>query len=666
MKKIGNDWIFKKAAIVFGFAFFMALSVGAAQTKLEIHMNPADGVVRQGERFEVYLSVQSTEEFEAQIQDREFPEQIRLIDASFGGQSFSSRGRAGPSGMEYEKTVTNQYRFLFEAAKVGKLDFPPIQVKVDEQMLSSSTMKMEVLPAGATPRPKPQQRNQPTNPFDIDDESDPFSQLLKQRNQMMEEMQRQLRGGGFNSFDQADPQQIPKKQLDINPRDAFFVHLDVDKVQAFEGEQVTANWYLYTKTSIVSLDRVKFPDLKGFWKEIIQEIPQLNFSPEIVNGEVYQKALIASHALFPIKPGQSVIDEFKIKSKIRTQSAFNNGVSESTRSSRRQVIQVLPLPIDKKPMNFSGAVGQFQVQTHLEGMSFPAQQPFTVRIRFEGSGNAKLIELPPIDWPPTFEVFDTKSDAKFAVDGTSYKEFEVLLIPKEEGKFQIPAIHFVYFDPKIKSYENKSTEPIDIEITKSLGANALNPAKNATPSPDKKAEQEALVQPTLEWPEQSIFAVIGASTWPEARWSVFASVGGLSVLGFILLVFLELGKIRRKPSLKTQLQLRFVELKKSLSAKNERRTITQSINILYLLLAAMAQEKSANQEWSALIDKVPINLRDKFEKKLSELFEYFQIIGFAPESAREMTLANKKLVHAIAELETVSNEIVQDLPKEQN
>lgn len=659
MKKIGN-------LLIFVCSLMTAFAAQAANAKLELRMNPSDGIVRQGERFEVYLIVQSTDEFEAQIQDREFPPQIKLLDASSTGQSFSTRARPGPNGMEYEKSITNQYRLLFEAARVGKFEFPPIQVKVDEQLLSSSNIKMEVLPASAAPRQRPQQQQQrQLNPFDDGDESDPFQQLLKQRNQMLEEMQRQMRGGGgFNSFDQDEQQNIPQKKLDINPRDSFFVNLEVDKTTAYEGEQVTANWYLYTKTSIVSLDRVKFPDLKGFWKEIIQEIPQLNFSPEIVNGELYQKALIASHALFPIKPGQAVIDEFKIKSKTRSNSSFNGGITESTRSSRRQVISVLPLPIDNKPLTFSGAVGRFQVQMHLEGITFPAQQPFTVRIRFEGSGNAKLIELPPIEWPASFEVFDTKSDAKFSVDGSSYKEFEVLLIPKQEGKFQIPAVRFSYFDPQTKTYETKSTEPIDIEITKGQGANAMNPIKNSAASSDKKSDAEVVIQPILEWPQNSVFAVFGVSTWAEARWSVFAGMSTTCVLGFLIMILLELSKIHRKPSLKMQLQMRFTELKKSHSAKNERRTITQSLNVIYLLLAAMAQEKSANQEWGALIDKVPINLRDKFEKKLAELFEYFQIIGFAPESAREMTLKNKDLAKAISELETVSQDIVQDLPKE--
>lgn len=660
MKKIGS-------LVIVLMALLTVFSASAAQTKLDVQMNPNDGIVRQGERFEVYLTVQSNEDFEAQIQDREFPEQIRLIDASSMGQSSSTRARVGPNGMEYETTIANQYRFLFEAVKTGKLEFPPIQVKVNDQVLSSSSIKMEVLSASAAPRQKSQpQKRQPLNPFGDDEDSDPFSQLLKQRNQMLEEMQRQMRGGGgFNSFDQDDNRQLPQKQLDINPRDAFFVHLEVDKTTAYEGEQVTANWYLYTRTNIISLDRVKFPDLKGFWKEIIQEIPQLNFSPEMVNGEIYQKALIASHALFPIKPGQAVIDEFKIKSKTRINTSFNGGVSESTRSSRRQVITVLPLPVDKKPLTFSGAVGRFQVQTHLDGLSFPAQQPFAVRIRFEGQGNAKLIELPPIDWPQSFEVFDTKSDAKFAVDGTSFKEFEILLIPKSEGKYQIPSVRFSYFDPLTKAYETKSTEPIDIEITKGLGGNSLNAAKNLTAGSEKKGHDEAIVQPILEWPQNSVYSLFGVSTWAEARWGVFAGLSTISVFGFILLILIELSKINRRPTLKMQVQLRLIDLKKSISSKNERRTVMQSLNIIYLLLAAMAQEKSANQEWGSLIDKVPIKLREKFEKPLAELFEYFQIVGFAPETAREMTLKSKNLATAISELETVSREIVQDLPNEQ-
>jgi len=47
------------------------------------------------------------------------------------------------------------------------------------------------------------------------------------------------------------------------------VYLDLDKTEVYEGEQVTANWSIYTRGSLESLDRVKFPDLKGFWKEII-------------------------------------------------------------------------------------------------------------------------------------------------------------------------------------------------------------------------------------------------------------------------------------------------------------------------------------------------------------------------------------------------------------
>jgi len=72
--------------------------------------------------------------------------------------------------------------------------------------------------------------------------------------------------------------------LDVNMNEAFFLWLETDKKSAYEGEQVTANWYLYTRGQIESLDRAKFPDLKGFWKEIIEEVPALQFEEVLVNN----------------------------------------------------------------------------------------------------------------------------------------------------------------------------------------------------------------------------------------------------------------------------------------------------------------------------------------------------------------------------------------------
>ena len=189
------------------------------------------------------------------------------------------------------------------------------------------------------------------------DEEDLFEQLLKQQQRMFGG---QGPGGFFGQLPRAG--QIPSRQMNINTNEAFFVHVDIDKTTVFEGEQITAKWYIYARSNIESLDRVKFPDLKGFWKEIIEEVPALQFTSEMVNGIMYKKALLASHALFPIKPGVAVIDEFKIKAKVRSMTQFGAGSSrEYTKVSKRTEIKVMSLPLEGRTSSFSGAVGSYHV-----------------------------------------------------------------------------------------------------------------------------------------------------------------------------------------------------------------------------------------------------------------------------------------------------------------
>jgi hypothetical protein len=39
----------------------------------------------------------------------------------------------------------------------------------------------------------------------------------------------------------------------------------------------------------------------------------------------------------------------------------------------------------------------------------------------------------PLSLPSTLEVYDTKNEAKFFKEGTSFKEFELILIPRQPG-----------------------------------------------------------------------------------------------------------------------------------------------------------------------------------------------------------------------------------------
>src|SRR5262249_33397605 len=151
-------------------------------------------------------------------------------------------------------------------------------------------------------------------------------------------------------------------------------------------------------------------------------------------GIVYQKALLASYALFPIKEGTSTIDPYRAKCTVSVPAAF--GFSRPyvfTKASRPVPIQVLEIPTANRPANFTGAVRKFTAQARTDQTTVVAHQPLSIKLRFEGRGNAKLIDLPALSLPPSFEIYDTKNDSKFFKDGTSYKEFELVLIPREAG-----------------------------------------------------------------------------------------------------------------------------------------------------------------------------------------------------------------------------------------
>ncbi len=666
MIKIGRTFL-----SFFSLLLFLSLGVcsrASAEVNLSLEIQPQH--IGVGDQLQVTLSVQSDSDMD--VAEPQFPDVtgLTLLNAQNSGQSTSSRMNIVNGKTDFSKTVSQQFDYLFQATQAGRITIPAIKVQVNGRDYATAPQSLQVLKTaqndsaqngrGLGGRGQQGRGGRPLDPFEDDD--DMFSQLMKQRQRMVEELQKQMGGtnpfgGGSNPFGGfgAPQGKVPSVQLDVNTKESFFIYLDVDKKEVYEGEQVTANWYIYTRGNLESIDRAKFPDLKGFWKEIIEEVPSLQFSEEIVNGVPFRKALLASHALFPIKAGTAAIDEFKIKGKVRLPTQFGWGqLQEYTRASRRVAIKVLPVPIEGKPQSFSGAVGQFQIQTHVDGLQFPAGQPFTLKVRFEGSGNAKLIELPQINWPTNLEVYDTKSESKFFKDGQSYKEFEILLIPRNEGETSIPKIEFSYFDPKLKQYVTKPTEEIHLKITAATAQSGQN-YKSPLSSGSTGIESQTALAPILEMP--------GAFSWLGYRMPLML---GVLVLIFGLTSTLFAQKytgLNHGPQIRKIVDAKLAKIENSLKQEKHKDVGVESTNLIYLLLSQMSHQSIGQGDWSQMIQQVPQNYRDRFEEPLQKLFDYFQIVGFAPDEVKKQILSQRPLGDAIAELKKTSHSIADELSK---
>ncbi len=521
------------------------------------------------------------------------------------------------SGSESQSTFTNgtfqveqsrTYNYRLTPKKPGNLTLGPAEVVVGGQAFKTDPITVKVAPGGprVAQQPPPQGGAQP------DEEEDPFQNMEDMFNQLLQRR-------GLQRFRGVEPQ-------NINPNEAFFIDAEVDKQKAYVGEQVTANWYLYTRGVIRDIDTLKYPSLTGFWKEEIELATRLNFESHVVNGIAYKRALLASYALFPIKEGSVQVDPYKAKCTVLTGDAFGFGRPyQFTKASKPITIQVLPLPTEGRPKNFSGAVGDFQVEAKLDAASVPVNQPVTLRIRFAGYGNAKLIDLPPLNLPPSLELYDTKKDAKFFKDGKSYKEFEVLLIPRQQGTVQIPPVTVSVFSPKLNKYVEEKTEGLTLQVTPGLNNEVAPPM--AMQGESGAAKSQAPSGPTLLTDVNYRASTFGS--FPPWLWVILYSFA----LGLIAWKTTdEMGLLKRKDSLKTKTNKRLKSLYGLAKKADYRGVGVSSTNLIYLVLGEIIGHGGAHREIEALLAQGPPSLRRELGDSIKKILSQAESLAFAPEA----------------------------------
>jgi hypothetical protein len=545
------------------------------------------------------------------------------------------------SGMETRSSYTNgqfitqqsrNFTYMIAVLKPGKIVIPELHLTVDNKSYTTKRIELTVSNQRTQQQPRGRARPDPFSMFD-DDEEELFRQMLQRH---------------FPGAPGGQQQVTPPS----NPNEAFFIQAVVDKHKAYVGEQVTVGFWLYTRGQIRDIDTLKYPDLKSFWKEELEMSTRLNFEQAVVNGIVYQRALLVSYALFPIKAGKAKIDPYKAKCTVLTPSTFGFGRPYVfTKASKEIEIEVEDVPTQGRPANFTGAVGHFRASAAFEPVTGITNQPVTLRVRFEGQGNAKLIELPKLDLPPSFELYDQKSQAKFMKDGTSYKEFEVLIIPREPGVFNIPPVQMAVFDPDTKKFTTAATQPLNITVTGQGGAPVPPAAMKGTSQPNTPSEPQlpgpsgALETASTRGPLASILLTI----------MIFAGV-------IASLAYTAWKRLRSKPkklSLQLVLNRRLKNIRTLLDNKEYRKGGVEMTNAAYYILGQLSDLGGASRELSALLEKTPPSLRNELSGSIHDLLAQCEALSFAPETMIGDMTSSAKLEALLKQFETVWRKAIE-------
>ena len=275
-----------------------------------------------------------------------------------------------------------------------------------------------------------------------------------------------------------DPVEMPK-----NPNDPDYIaqqniHLvaEISKGKPYVGEGIYVEYRLYVSENISVYDTsvTEAPQYNGFWN---QEIKIGSFPVKMgkYNGEDYRYIVLQKALLIPTRTGKLTIDPMKMDIVIGVPTGradfFGNVITKNIRrefASPKKVIRPKDLPLDGKPDNFTGAVGQFNFDVSLSKGVLKANESSQIKVGVSGKGNLKLFELPEVKTPVELEKYqpERKEKVKITTAGLQGSVTDIYtVVPQYKGKYKIPSISFSFFNPNTKKYTLINTEDLYVDVT---------------------------------------------------------------------------------------------------------------------------------------------------------------------------------------------------------
>jgi hypothetical protein len=267
----------------------------------------------------------------------------------------------------------------------------------------------------------------------------------------------------------------------------IFIRTNLSKTKCFLGEQIVISQKVYSRHQIIGFQKFNPPTYEGFWSQSLESTSGNQTAVENVDGINYYTYELFRNIGTPNKIGKISLKPVEGEVIVRKQTntkprnifeqffgtAGYEDVAVKT-VSRPVSLEVMDLPAEGRPANFSGAVGSFSYKVEASKQEVKANDAFNLKVTIGGKGNAKLVDAPKLQLPESFESYEPK-----IIDGANSKTFDYLIIPRQEGEFTLENLDFSYFDLDSKRYVTIPSPNISIKVLppdpNSTGAQVYTP-----------------------------------------------------------------------------------------------------------------------------------------------------------------------------------------------
>ena len=333
-----------------------------------------------------------------------------------GGPSSS----VNQSWINGKASYAQSYIYILEPKKEGEFLIAPAEIEYNNQIIKSNAVKITVVDAVEIPK-------DPNNP-----------EFIAQQN----------------------------------------IHLvaEVSNLNPYVGEGIYVVYKLYVSHNISVNDwRVsETPQYNGFWNQDI-EVKDLNAKNGKYNGEDYRYLVLKRAVLIPQREGKLKIEPIKMDFSVGIPTGrgdfFGNMITKNINyatASAIRTVNVKKLPEENKPIDFAGAVGQFNFEVKANKNVLKANDAAQLTVKVSGKGNLKLFEIPKIVTPAELEVYtpEHKEQVTTALTGLRGSISDIYtVVPQYKGKYKIPEVNFSYFNPDEEKYITIKAPATIVDVT---------------------------------------------------------------------------------------------------------------------------------------------------------------------------------------------------------
>jgi len=452
---------------------------------------------------------------------------------------------------------------------------------------------------------------------------------------------------------QVQKQSAPKKPntpYDIASRK---VHLNVtaNKSTCYVGEPIVLTYTLYFNLNVGSLspNSMKYTN---FWANELEVNSET--IKRVYKGQNYNSAIIKQVALTPQESGSQSIDPLSINLVVSVPTGrrdfFNMMTSQNidyTVVANDLRINVLDLPKDGRPTNFSGAIGDFNLSVSLDKDSININESATFSVKIKGKGNLNLINSPKLNFDTQLEVFEPKNSDNIKINQTGvqgYKKEDYLIVPRYRGVYTIQPVNFNFFNPKTKQYVVLNS------VEKKIKVGGVQKGEDSYTLQSVNKEQVDLLNEDIKFIKTTY-----SSSFLKNNFSTSWVFVVLVIIAFIILIIAILGKKQVvnvfdffRKSISQEISQKLHSLNALLKAKQYQQFQSSLLSILFAYISKRFGIRRGDLSIESIkIALTDCHISDDLISEYIELVEYLERCKYSPHQGDKI---NKDLYVRAVEL----------------